>query len=72
MDLSEKNYINISIYDINGKIVTELTDGYFNAGIYHFNWNGKNMNNREVSTGIYFYSVRSNRYKIVKRMVLMR
>jgi flagellar hook assembly protein FlgD len=45
----ERNFMNLSIYDILGRKVAEIYSGEIEAGVYKFNWNG-----REVASGTYF------------------
>ena len=52
---SEK--INISVYTINGALIKELLNSYMNPGEYSVKWNGLDMNNKKVSSGVYLYKM---------------
>ncbi|MDO9547631.1 MAG: T9SS type A sorting domain-containing protein, partial [Candidatus Marinimicrobia bacterium] len=47
----------ISVYDLQGKLVRELSHNYHSAGQYHLAWNGRNHLNIPVGSGIYFIRV---------------
>lgn len=59
--------IRLNIYDISGKLVSELINGDFEGGIYEINWNAGNL-----PSGTYFYSLIAEDYKEVKKMILMK
>ena len=48
------------IFDINGRLVTEKMILPGLAGDYKIKWDGKDMNGRSKSSGIYFYRFISN------------
>ena len=67
----------ILIYNIKGQKVRTLECvNYFDAkateSLSHIVWNGKDENNKPVSSGIYFYKMKSGKYSSTKKMILMR
>jgi hypothetical protein len=44
--------LNVKVYDLNGRLVSVLAEGYYPSGYLNFNFNGKNL-----SSGIYFVNV---------------
>ena len=64
-----KTDVNISIYNINGQKVWGKTDKSF-AGSNHIIWNGKNMNESFLASGIYFISL-DDGHKIIKEKVTL-
>ena len=48
------------IYDIHGREILKLYDGYSNSGEYEVTWNGANRDGKEVSSGIYFVTLMLN------------
>ena len=50
-------FYQISVYDLQGKRVSDLVRNYHSAGQYHLSWNGLNNLNVPVSSGIYFIRV---------------
>ena len=60
------------IYDMNGKEIRTLHNGYHNSGRAAINWDGKDKNNQLVSSGIYYYSIVSGRNSLVKKLTLVK
>lgn len=57
----------LKVYDILGREVATLVDGYEPAGAHAAEFNGSNL-----SSGIYFYRLTSDRFTDVKKMVLQK
>ena len=53
-NLTESGNVNLSIYDINGKLVKELVNEDRGEGLYSVTWDGANQNGINVSSGTYF------------------
>ncbi len=73
--LADSTDIVITIYDINGKLIRTLDLGYKPAGKYINQnraayWNGKNDIGESVGSGVYFYTLRTNNYQIIHKMLL--
>ena len=61
LSLDKTARIEIEIYNIRGKLVKRLPTMIVEADTeQEFYWNGKDKNNKENSSGIYFYKVRAN------------
>ncbi len=59
--------VELNVYDILGKKVIVLYSGYKKAGSYKINFNAKGL-----SSGIYFYSLKTSDKIITKKLVLLR
>ncbi|HQY51459.1 MAG TPA: T9SS type A sorting domain-containing protein [Ignavibacteria bacterium] len=59
--------VKLSVYDINGKLVSVLTDGNKTAGYYTVDFNGSGL-----SSGIYFYKIEFNGISKVMKMSLLK
>jgi hypothetical protein len=46
--------LSISVYDIAGRLVSNIVDRNFSAGEYEIVWHGKDNTGRRISSGIYF------------------
>jgi hypothetical protein len=68
-NLSNASDVNLLIYNIQGKMVKQLVSGYYSAGIYNVDWNGKNENGLQVATGIYLYIIKAGSYYEMKKMI---
>ncbi len=55
--LPEAARVNLSIYNMLGQRVAELTNEVEGAGFYNAVWNGRNQTGSQVATGVYFYRI---------------
>jgi hypothetical protein len=70
--LPEDSWVTLKVYNLLGQVVTTLVDEQKSAGEYAITWNGKNDQNKNVASGVYFYRVKAGDYKSVRRMTLLR
>ena len=71
-DLPEDGFVNVTIYDILGRQVKTLVNGYQKAGYKSMKWNGTNDQGRMVSAGMYFYHLQSGKFSKVRKMILLK
>jgi len=62
----------LKILNIRGQEVKRLYAGNLKKGYQTVAWDGKDRNGRQVSSGIYFYSITYRSNTQVKRMVLLK
>lgn len=65
--LSGHSHVSLKIYDVLGNEITTLVNGEKTAGIYHVNFDAKNL-----SSGTYFYNLTSGSNSITKKMLLVK
>ena len=70
-DLHQSALINISLYDINGKLVNNLINEQQNPGYKSIKWDSKNYNGVQVSAGVYILKIKTEVYTESKKMVLL-
>jgi hypothetical protein len=70
--IPEPGYVRLSIYDINGVLVTTLQDGNQSAGRYEAVWDGKNSSGNKVGSGVYFYRIQANSFAQARKMILLK
>ena len=70
--IPKDSYVRLYVYDINGKIVDEIINGYLNPGVHNVEWRGTDIYGREVSSGVYFYSIESPEYSKSYKMVFVK
>lgn len=58
----------LTIYNIQGEVVKELLNEQLPSGTYLTKWNGDNKFGNKVSSGVYFYEVKSGANKFVGKM----
>ncbi len=62
----------LKVYNILGQVVKTLVNEPKLPGIYYQTWDGKNEQGEKVSSGLYFYQLRSGNYSETKKMVLLK
>ena len=66
-DISKSGFVSLKIYDILGKEVATLLNNNQNPGKYGISFSTKDYN---LSSGIYFYTLRVNDFVQTKMMIL--
>jgi hypothetical protein len=64
--------VELSIYDITGRKVKTVVQTVQSPGHHTVRWNGKNHKGAKVPAGIYFYSLKTGKNNVVKKMVVIR
>ncbi len=64
--------VSLKIYDTLGLEVTTLVDSYKAAGAHAEIWNGKDSRDKNVASGVYLFTMVSNRFIMTKKMLLLR
>jgi hypothetical protein len=65
--LAINSFVSLKIYDISGREVKQLVNTIQPAGYYTVSFDAKNL-----SSGMYFYSLKAGEYSSVKKMVLVK
>ena len=71
-DLPEDGLVNITIYDMMGKIVKTLVNSSQTAGYKSVQWNATNDRNESVSAGLYLYTIQAGEFRQTKKMLLLK
>ena len=71
-DLPVSGRVNLKIFNLLGEEVTTLLQEEFEAGRHSVIWDGLNNAQNNVSSGVYFYSIKSGSFRAVKKMILIR
>lgn len=66
-EIVESSYINLSVYNVLGQMVSVLYDGYKEQGIHSIIFDGGNL-----PSGLYIYKLSYNDISIQKRMTLLK
>jgi hypothetical protein len=59
--------INLSIFDLNGQLVSKVYEGMMNRGEHSISWDGG-----KFSSGVYFYRLTSDGYTETKKMMMIK
>jgi hypothetical protein len=71
-DLPEDGFVNITIYDMMGRVVSNLVSSQQNAGYKSIQWNATNNQGQPVSAGLYLYTIQAGKFRQTKKMVLLK
>jgi DNA-binding beta-propeller fold protein YncE len=76
-ELSNSSEVAVRIYTSTGSLVRTLNLGHKEAGYYVAKdksayWDGKNESGELVSSGIYFYSIKTGDYTATRKMVILK
>ena len=65
--LSERTKVSLKVYDMLGREVSSLVNQVMEAGEHKVNFNANNL-----TTGVYFYTLRCDNFISLKKMMLMK
>jgi hypothetical protein len=65
--LAEATNVKLTVFDISGREVAVLADGWMNSGIHQAVFNAENL-----ASGVYFYTIKAGSFTDTKKMILMK
>ncbi|UCD36986.1 MAG: prolyl oligopeptidase family serine peptidase [Fidelibacterota bacterium] len=71
-DLPQASEVSLVVYDILGREVARLVDGYMEPGYHHSQWDGRDARGREVPSGIYIARLVTPEYSKSIKMLLLK
>ena len=71
-DLPKDAFVNISIYDVMGRMIKSLSNANQTAGYHSLQWDATNDFGEGVSAGMYIYTIQAGEYRSTKKMVLLK
>ena len=72
VDLPEAAATEITVWNIMGQRVATLYSGDLRAGHHTVNFNGRDYNGKQLTSGMYLYRVAAGKYNATKKMTLMK
>ena len=64
--------IELAIFNIKGQKVKTLYSGTADIGEHNIVWEGKDINDKRVSSGLYFYKLKTNNKEITRKMIMLK
>ena len=64
--------VKLDIYDITGKPVGCLHDGYLGAGKYSFSWKANDYSGNTLPSGVYLYRLQADEATLKRKMLLLK
>ena len=70
--LPEMSFVTIKVYDILGREVATLVNEEKPAGSYEVQFSNNSVYGRNLTSGIYFYQIKTGEYSETKKMILLK
>ena len=64
--------VKIEVFNIKGEKIRTLVNEHKNIGYYSIVWNGKDYYGKKVSSGMYFYNMKTDKYHKFRKMILLK
>ena len=71
-ELPEDSFVDITVYDMLGNVVSNLVKTNQSSGYKSIKWNATNNQGQPVSAGVYLYSIEAGEFRQTKKMVLLK
>jgi len=62
----------LAVYNLKGQKVKQLVNEKLATGSHSYVWNGKDINNKSVASGVYFYKLQIDGKQKTKKMLLLK
>ncbi|MEE8572171.1 MAG: FlgD immunoglobulin-like domain containing protein, partial [Gemmatimonadota bacterium] len=64
--------VKLTVYDISGRLVAEVDDGYREAGLQEIAWDGRDANGAVVASGIYLCRLDAGEHHATRKVTVLR
>ena len=64
--------VDVSVFDVNGRLVQRLEGGTLVAGEHHLWWDGRDVAGRPVAGGVYFSRIEAEGWKQSVKLMVVR
>jgi len=71
-DLPEDAMVNITVFDMMGRVVRTLANGQQSAGYKSLQWNGTNNSGHPISAGLYIYTIQAGEFSQTRKMIFLK
>jgi FlgD Ig-like domain len=71
-NLTQAGNVELEVYNVKGQLVKTLVNEYKAVGDHSITWNGTDENNKQVSSGMYFYKLNTADYSCAKKMIMIK
>ncbi len=70
--IAQPGFVRLSVYDILGKLVTDLVQGVQQSGAHQIQWDGRDRLGHAVSSGVYIYVLDTGQQVSLKKMTMLK
>ena len=71
-EIPKTGKVEVSIFDINGRLIKNVVNQTQQAGSRRVVWNGQNKSGVQVASGLYVYTVKFENTILSKKMILLK
>ena len=71
-NVQKEVFVKITIYNQLGKRVKDLVNENYAVGTHAVPWNSTNNQGKQVSAGMYVYTIQAGEFRATKKMVLLK
>lgn len=71
-NLPESGFTTLKVYDLFGKEVAILIKENLNSGTYEVKFSTDELKDQKLTSGVYFYQLKSGKYSEIKKMILLK
>ncbi len=65
-------YVSLKVYNILGREIRTLVDGFREAGVYRVVWDGKDDRGMQAASGVYFYKIHIGEFEQIRKLLLVK
>jgi len=70
--IGKDSWVDLGIYNVKGQLVRTLASDVYQVGTHQVIWNGKNDKGQDVSSGVYFFKMTTDKYTETRKMMLLK
>jgi hypothetical protein len=70
--VTRSSRVKLEIFDLNGRLVSEVFNKQLNPGDYTVRWDGKDKRGNELPAGVYIYKLKTDREELSKKLILLK
>ena len=67
-----RSHVQLTIYDVNGRVVSHLASDYFSAGMHEVKWNGENSRGEPAPSGVYYCRMKAGDFSRVLKLLMIK
>ncbi|MCF7794654.1 MAG: T9SS type A sorting domain-containing protein [Candidatus Cloacimonetes bacterium] len=70
--INKESDVQLEVFNVRGQKVKTLVSAQLDAGAHDIIWNGRDDQNKTVSSGVYFYKMKADKFVQTQKMILMK
>ncbi len=71
-ELKQSGDLDLSVYNLKGQLVKTLKKAFQTKGRYEIQWDGNDLKGKQMSSGVYFYQLKTKHHTISKKCLMIK